>query len=349
MSWLFFNEEIENEWDRFVEEQEDSRFIHLIGFKRVIERVYKFEPFYLYFKKGNEIFAVFSSFIQNSILTGRKIVSQPFSEYGGLVFSKFIKNEEKIEILDELFSILKDTLRKKNIKGLEIRGRTDPLAEKYAKKIVLGNYGIKRLEKNMDIWKSVDYMVRKAVNKAKREGVIIFEDLNFDRIRDFYSLHLRTMKRFGSPPHPYTYFINLKKELSQNIKIYYAVYREKIIAFLLGWKVGKSIHITDNPSDRRFFPLRGNDYLHFIFLQGAKENGCNIFDFGPMRYEGQEFFKKKWNLETHEYSIFHYPPVIKTLAYKPPFYVKIASKIWKLVPTKFSRYMGKFLRKELGL
>ncbi len=349
MSWVFFDEKIEKEWNKFVEEQEDSRFIHLTGFKRVIEKIYKFEPFYLYFKKGNEIAAIFSSFVQKSILTGKKIVSQPFSEYGGLIFSSFLKEDEKLEILDELFTIVKNTIRKKNIKGVEMRGRTDLLAGKYAKKIVLGDYGIKRLEMSLDIWNSVDYMVRKAVNKAKREGVTIFEDLNFDRIKNFYFLHLLAMKRFGSPPHPYSYFINLKKELSANIKIFFAVYQGKIIAFLLGWKVGKSVHITDNPSDKRFFPLRGNDYLHYFLLQWAKENGCRLFDFGPMRYEGQEFYKKKWNLETYEYSIFHYPEKIGSFAYNPPFYVKIASKIWKIVPTKVSRYTGKFLRKELGL
>lgn len=349
MSWVFFDEKIEKEWDRFVEEQEDSRFIHLTGFKRVVEKVYKFEPFYLYFKKNNEILAIFSSFIQNSLLTGKKIISQPFSEYGGLVISKDIDENKKMEILNELFALLKDKIAKRNIKGIEIRGRTDTLMEIFAKKIVLGNYGIKRLKTEIDIWNSIDYMVRKAVNKARREGVVVSDDINFDRIKDFYSLHLRSMKRLGSPPHPYKYFLQLKKELSENIKIFYAVYKSKIIAFLLGWKVGKSVHITDNPSDKRFFPLRGNDYLHYVFLQWAKENNCELFDFGPMRYEGQEFYKKKWNLETHEYSIFHYPEKMGSLAYNPPFYVKAAREIWKIVPTVISRYTGKYLRKELGL
>jgi len=349
MSWFFFESKIEKEWDRFVEAQEESRFIHLIGFKRVIERIYKFEPFYLYFEKGVEILAIFSSFIHNSIFTGRKIVSQPFSEYGGLIFSNSLKEDEKNSILEELFSILKNTMEKRSIKGVEIRGKTDKGVERFAQKIVLGEYGIRRFNKDNDLWKSVDYMVRKAVNKAKREGVEIYEDQNFDKIKEFYHLHLMTMKRLGSPPHPYSYFLNLKKELKERIKIFYAIYKGRIISALLGWKVGKIIHITDNPSDERFFPLRGNDYLHYHFLEWAKENNFEFFDFGPMRYEGQEFYKRKWNLETYEYSILHYPQELGTLAYKPPFYVKIARKIWRFVPKEFSRYIGKFLRKELGL
>lgn len=349
MSWVYLEEGKEREWDRFVEEQEDSRFIHFTGFKRVVEKIYKFEPFYLYFKKGNEISAIFSSFIQSSILTGKKMVSQPFSEYGGLIFSKYLGENEKFNILDELFFILKNIIKERKIKGIEIRGRSDRLLEKFTGKTILGGFGIKRLGKSLELWNSVDYMVRKAVNKAKREGVAIYEDSNFEKINDFYYLHLISMKRIGSPPHPYSYFISLKKELSEKMKVFYAVYNERIISFLLGWKVGKSVHITDNPSDKKFFQLRANDYLHYKFLEWAKEDGMEVFDFGPMRYKGQEFYKKKWNLESHEYSIFHYPEKIGSLAYNPPFYVKIAREIWKFVPTKISRYTGKFLRRELGL
>ncbi len=349
MSWFFLDNEKEREWDRFVEEQEGARFIHLIGFKRVVEKIYKFEPFYLYFERGGDISAIFSSFIQKSIFTGRKIVSQPFSEYGGLLFSNSLEEDEKISILDELFFILKNAMEKRKIKGVEIRGKMDKIIERFAQKEVLGGYGIKRLGKNLDLWNSVDYMVRKAVNKAKREGLTIQEDPNFEKIKEFYRLHLITMKKFGSPPHPYFYFLSLKNELSENIKVFHALYKGRIISALLGWKVGRSIHITDNPSDRKFFFLRGNDYLHYYFLEWAKENDFEVFDFGPMRYEGQEFYKRKWNLETYEYSIFYYPEKIGTLAYHPPFYVKMASKIWKFVPKEVSKYMGKFLRRELGL
>lgn len=349
MTWIFLDERMEKEWDIFVEEQEDSRFIHLTGFKRVVEKIYKFEPFYLYFKKGNEISAIFSSFIQSSIFTGKKIISMPFSEYGGLIFSKYLGENERSNILDELFFTLKNTIKKGKIKGIEIRGKTDKLVEKFTRKIVLGEFGIKKFESSLDLWNSVDYMVRKAVNKAKREGVIIHEDQNFYRIKDFYYLHLISMKRLGSPPHPYSYFSFLKKELSEKMKIFYAVYNDKIISALLGWKVGKNVHITDNPSDKKFFQLRANDYLHYKFLEWAKENGLETFDFGPMRYKGQEFYKKKWNLESYEYSIFHYPEMMSSLSYNPPFYVKIAREIWKFIPTRVSRHTGKFLRRELGL
>ncbi len=349
MSWNFLKEEERKKWDHFVEMQEDSRFIHLTGFKKVVENTYKFKPVYLYFKRGNEILATFSSFIQNSILSGKRIISQPFSEYGGLIFSKWLEEKEKIEILENLFERLRSLMKDEGIKGMEIRGKVSELLEKFSHKIPLGKYGIKRLKSEMDLWNSVDYMVRKAVNKAKREGVSIVKDENFDKIKDFYRLHLISMKRLGSPPHPLSYFLSLKHELMKKIEIIYAVYQDKIISALLGWKVGKSVHVTDNPSDRRFFHLRANDLLFYKLIEWALENNYEIFDLGPMRYEGQEFYKKKWNLEALEYSIYHYPFPISSIAYKPPFYVELARRIWKYVPCYFAKRTGKFLRKELGL
>lgn len=347
MSWLFL--ESEKEWDTFVEKEEEARFIHLTGFKRVIEKVYKFIPIYLCYKKGNQYLAIFSSFIQNTILSGKRIISQPFSEYGGLLISKEIDQNEKHKIVEELFSILDSIIKKEKLKGVEIRGKTDKIVERFVSKVHLGEYGIKKLKKELDLWKSVDYMVRKAVRKAEREGVRIVEDPDFERIKDFYRLHLISMKRLGSPPHPFSYFVSLKEELIDKMKIFYAVHNGRIISALLGWKVGKIIHITDNPSDRRYFHLRGNDYLHYKMIEWAKDNGYESFDFGPIRYYGQEFYKRKWRLEKYEYSIFYYPSPLNSIAYTPPFYVKLARNLWRFVPTIFSRYTGKFLRRELGL
>ncbi|MGQ9618301.1 MAG: GNAT family N-acetyltransferase [Candidatus Aminicenantia bacterium] len=349
MGWVFFEEEHGKMWDSFVEEEREGRIAHLIGFKNVVEKVYNFKPFYLCFKEGDKILATFSSFIHNSIFSGKRLLSQPFSEYGGLLISESLKKEGKNKIIDELFSILKTSMKKEGIRGVEIRGKVDSIVEKYCQKLTLGEYGIKKLAKDDNIWDSVDYMVRKAVKKAKREGVKILEDNKFERIDDFYRLHLISMKRLGSPPHSKSYFIELKKELSERIKIIFALYNNQVISALLGWKIGKSIHITDNPSNKKFFHLRGNDYLHYELIEWSKNNGFEIFDFGPMKYEGQEFYKRKWNLESFEYSIFHYPKPLSSLTYKPPFYVKFAREIWKHVPLNISKSAGKFLRKELGL
>lgn len=349
MSWFFLDNEIEKEWDTFVESEGESRFIHLTGFKRVIEKVYKFKPVYLCYKKGNQYLAIFSSFIQNTILSGKRMISQPFSEYSGLLISEKIDPDEKLKIIEELFSILDSIIKNQRLKGLEIRGKTDKIVEKFVSKIPLGEYGIKSLKKEIDLLHSVESSARKAVKKAEREGVRIVEDSNFERIKDFYRLHLISMKRLGSPPHPFSYFVSLKEELFDKMKIFYALHNDKITSALLGWKVGKSIHVTDNPSDRRFFHLRVNDYLHYKMIEWAKDNGYETFDIGPMRYESQEFYKRKWGLEKHEYSIFYYPSPFNSIAYAPPFYVKLARNLWRFVPTIFSRYTGKFLRKELGL
>ena len=62
--------------------------VHLTGFRSAVDATYGLEPFYRIYKKGGEIRAVFPGFFHPSRIYGRKIVSQPFSEYGGLLLGR---------------------------------------------------------------------------------------------------------------------------------------------------------------------------------------------------------------------------------------------------------------------
>ena len=85
--WIPYSDSLGESWDRFVTSHPSGRFIHLRGFKRTVEVVYGMKPEYWLHARRGRIEAVFPCFHYRSLLFGKRLVSQPFSEYGGILFS----------------------------------------------------------------------------------------------------------------------------------------------------------------------------------------------------------------------------------------------------------------------
>ncbi len=352
--WKRFENSLENSWDSFVLNHPRGRLSHLIGFKKTVETVYGLEAHYWLYSRRGRLQAVFPSFFHQSLIYGKRLLSQPFSEYGGLLFSPGLDMPEKQKILTEFPAVIAGSREKRPFDYVEVRCFPDSqgLEASLFKKESLYSYGILPLRKNMNLWSWVNRSVRKNIKKASRCGLKLEEGRSAEDIASkFYPLHLKSMKRLGSPPHPLAYFLTLRKNLEKHLKLWQARFGDTTISALLGWAVGQSVHITDIASDEKYFSLRGNDFLHFELLRWAMANDFNCFDFGPVRYPGQEQYKKKWGLELHEYSCF-YLPIRK---YKKPlsdrsYPLKLGSFLWKtLIPGSVAAKAGKYLRKELSI
>lgn len=352
--WGRFENSLASSWDSFVLEHPQGRFSHLVGFKKTVEAVYGLEAHYWLYSHRGRFQAIFPSFFHQSLIYGKRLLSQPFSEYGGLLFSPDLDLPEKQRILTEFPAVVARSREKRPFDYVEVRCFPDSrgLEKSLFKEENLYSYGILPLRKNMNLWRGVDRSVRKNIKKAGRCGLKLEEGKSAEDIASkFYPLHLKSMKRLGSPPHPLTYFLTLHKNLDKHLKLWLARFNDTTISALLGWAVGQSVHITDIASDEKYFSLRGNDFLHFESLRWAVANDFVWFDFGPVRYPGQEQYKKKWGIELHGYSCFYLP----LRKYKKPlsdrnFPVRLGSFLWKtLMPGPLAAKAGKYLRKELSI
>ena len=71
-------------WDRFVTSSDDGTVFHLLAWRRVVHEVFRHAPHYLLATDGQDIQGVLPLFEVRGILTGRVLVSTPYSVYGGL-------------------------------------------------------------------------------------------------------------------------------------------------------------------------------------------------------------------------------------------------------------------------
>ncbi|MDH7512860.1 MAG: GNAT family N-acetyltransferase [Clostridiales bacterium] len=352
--WSPFENSLEHSWDSFVLSHPQGRLSHLIGFKKTVEAVYGLRAHYWVYRRRGFLQAVFPSFFHKSLIYGKRLLSQPFSEYGGLLFSPDLDRPEKQRIMNEFPAVLAKSREERSFDYVEVRCFPDGQGVETGsfKKENLYSYGILPLQKKMNLWSSVDRSVRKNINRARRQGLTLEEGKSAEDIASkFYPLHLKSMKRLGSLPHPLSYYLTLQKNLEKHLKLWIARFGDKTISALVGWAVGQSVHITDIASDEKYFSLRGNDFLHFELIRWAMDNNFDCFDFGPVRYPGQKQYKKKWGIELREYSCFYLPirKRRKSLSERS-FLLKFGSFLWKtLVPVSVAAKAGRYLRKELSI
>lgn len=149
----------------------------------------------------------------------------------------------------------------------------------------------------------------------------------------FYPLYLRAMKRFGTPPHSLGYFL----KMSDKIELISANFNEKPIASILGWQEDKNMVIGYSPSDPAYWQIKANNLLYFEFIKAAVKQGYEYVDFGPVRYEGQLQYKKKWGCDIYEGNEKRINPDL--------WFYKILRFFWKtFVPLKLTPYLGKLFR-----
>jgi serine/alanine adding enzyme len=280
-------------WDAWVEAHPEGRFSQLYGY-RAIERVYGYRPHYAAFAKAGKLVCVLPMFEAKSLFFGRRLVSQPFSEYGGALFDADLGEEDIADILEHLRGYVRElgvpTLEMHGNQGMAGRGfgliHANPqhLATLPLSRPLVEIYG-----------KIISRHVRKALNKGEREGLACREASDPNTLqRWFYPLYVRSMTRLGSPPHALSYFTALAEALPGRMRIFWAMKGETPIAGLLGFSCGKRVAIINIVSDEAYWEFRPNDLVHWKFIEWAHQNGFAHFDFGSVRYEGQAQFKKKW-------------------------------------------------------
>jgi len=339
------------DWNELALSHPEVRMSHLWQYGQVIQETYGFEAHGFVVKRGGKIIALVPASLTRSMLYGRRLVSQPYSEYGGILASEASEAD-----VGMLAGYLKRFCDEKGVSQVELHGSPGVSRQAVERNFAAINpYGYAVLDLCPDPERLrtevFEHQVRKAVQKAERNNVTSYEDSRPETIREtFYPLFLESMKRLGSPPHPPAYFLNLKKRLPDEMKIFWAAVHGEPVSALLGFAVGERIQLVCTASKEEHWHLRPNDLVHWEFIKYGCLNGVRKFDFGSVRYEGQMRYKKKWGAR-HEQSGYLYmtglPRKFKTFNSSSRLMTSFARNWSRFVPISWTRVLGPYLRKQL--
>ncbi len=242
----------------------------------------------------------------DSWLTGRRLVSLPFSDHC----------EPLLDGPDDLDAMLDDTKRQigdEQRKYVEIRpivcvpvGRSDISWET--------RYFFHRL----DLGPSAPELFRKfhkdcvqrKIRRAEREKLQYEEGTSEDLLRKFYRLQVMTRRRQYLPPQPLSWFRGLVAAFGGDLKIRVASKDGVPIASMLTLAHKKSMIYKYGCSNAAFHRFGGTALLFWKTIQDAKDRGFEELELGRSDVDnlGLVTFKERWGATRTVIRYWSYPP-----------------------------------------
>ena len=279
-----------------------------------------------------------------SWLTGRRLVSLPFSDYCDPL-------ARSAGELDELLLHLRRSVDAGKWRYMEIRpisyqpGNRTGLQKSLTYCIHSLDLGRSKQELFNNFHKSC---VQRKIRRAERERLHYEEGTSENLLKKFYELVIATRRRQSLPPQPLSWFHVLCDTFGDNLKIRVASKNDFPIASILTLSHKKSIVYKYGCSDVRFQRFGGMALLFWNTIQEAKDQGLEELQMGRSDSDnsGLITFKERWGTVGKPLSYWVYPPRARTT---PSIWEKaILRHAVPVTPSLVLRTVGKRLYRHLG-
>jgi hypothetical protein len=340
-----FNPLHDARWPDFVEAHPKASAFHTTEWLRLLERAYDYEPVvYTTSAPGALLINALIFCRINSWLTGRRLVSLPFSDHC----------EPMVENLAELQRLLEAPLeeqQKGQWKYVELRPVTSAYANGVEK--CVEEYEFHRLDLQPrldDLYQKFDGdSIRRRIQRAQSAGLTIEAGRSPELLEEFYDLHVVTRRRQKLPPHPKFWFQHMLNCLGQMVTIRVARKAGRPIAAILTIENQRTFTYKYGCSDARFHNLGGMPFLFWNMIQSAKAAGHTQLDMGRSRVEnhGLVTFKDHWGTSRQKLVYMRYPPH-KDITDGHTYPLRIAKMVFGSCPNRILRAIGCLLYPHIG-
>jgi hypothetical protein len=283
---------------------------HTPGWLEALRRTYGFKPeAYTTSESSGVLTDAFLYVSIRSWLTGRRIVSLPFSDHCAPLSSS-------PEAVTSILRHLRTALDRDKLKYVELRLAD---AEFASQAIRCGfeparSYYLHRvdLRPSLDnIFRSLDKdSVQRRIRRAEREKLIEKCGRSEELLKGFYKLLVMTRKRHGVPPQPYSWFRNVLDCMGDLAEIrMVCAGKDAAAAAILTLRFNGSVVYKYGGYDEKFKHLGVMPLLLWRAIENAKAKGATEFDLGRSDENdaGLVAFKGKWAKDPSRLVYWRYP------------------------------------------
>jgi len=286
----------------------------------------------------------------NSPLTGRRLVSLPFSDQCPLLAVDETSANNLVEQAIRL-------ARQQKVKYLELRtGAHEQLAQRsdLAEGNLYVNWSIPLSERAEDVWTTLRKPVQHQIKKSQKNGVHIRVAQKCEDMLLYYNLHLRTrVKKHGMPVQSRKYFSTLWDTFaaSNTLQLLLAEYEGNTIAGIIIFAFGTTLHYAYGASDENHLKLAPNNLLFWDAITWGCEHGYKVFDLGRTARdnEGLMEFKRRWGAIQESLTYYYYPHAAGlafTSENSPTF--RLLTTVWKTLPLTVTVPLGGWFYRHMG-
>ena len=334
--------EVDKSWDRFVESHPRGTVGHLSAWGTIAREAYAHEPVYLVAEDGGEIAGVLPLVGISSRLFGRRLVSMPFLDYGG-VLAETGRGVEGA-LVDAALALA----RERRVHGVGLRQfHPEPLPYPTTSDRVTM---LLELTGEDAMWKALPSERRNRVRKGEKLGLTA--TWTGDEALDaFYHVYAVNMRDLGSPVHSRGFFRAMLDALPGTARALLVHDRDgRTVGAAICLFFRDTIMVPWVSSLREAFALCPNFVLYWEVIRYGCRTGYRVLDLGrSFRNAGTFEFKRQWGAQPHTLPWIFLdarpggPPPVDRDASRYDLFVKA----WKRLPMPVANAIGPWVRRQV--
>jgi len=297
----------------FLESTPEASVYHAAEWRDAVIATYGYSAEYLASLEKGRIAALLPLMLVKSWLTGTRLVSLPFANICGPIG----RRDHFPALLDRALALAGE----RKAKALEIRTQAGLNTFEDPRFASVSFFLTSIMDLDPDpqkIWKAFPSGgIRTEVRQAEKRGLTVERATTLDDLARFYDLFARLRLKFGVPPQPYAFFLNLWNHLGpDHSRLYVARHEGRTIGGLFSLGFGTALCGSYIGSDPAYRPSRVHQILYWKTIEAACLEGYKMFDFlrTAKKDEGIRFFKQRWNAREVDLEYRYYPEVRGTAA-----------------------------------
>ena len=336
-------------WAELVERHPNASVFHTVAWLQALRRTYGYEPVAFTTSPPTDELKNGLVFCRiNSWLTGRRLVSLPFSDHCEPLC-------DSAEDMNFLIRYLQTVLEHQGWKYLELR----PINGNFGPRgggigfLPATRYFLHTLDLRSDldeVFRSLDKnSVQRRIRRAERAGLVEKCGRSDDLLREFYALFVVTRGRHRLPPIPYVWFRNLIQCQGKALEIRVAHRDKTPVAAILTLRFRDIVYYKYGCSDSQYNRFGAIPWLLWRAITAGKSTGANVFDMGRTQEDnaGLLAFKNHWVSQPRQLIYWKFPHtsfVNSVYDWK----LKLAKRFFFYMPDRLLAITGRLIYRHIG-
>jgi len=322
------------ECDSFVRKMRGAKLCHMPAWTSMVEKVFGHHGFYLVAREDGRVCGVLPLTQVRSRLFGNRMISQPFSDYGGALVASSAA-------LDMLYARAVEIARENHCESIEFRNTQAWPYELYPRTDKI-SMCLPLRQDPQEVWKALRHKTRNRIRKAETEGLVATSG-GQELLDDFYRVWTIRMHELGTPCYPRKLFTGIMTEFANAARIFLARRNGVTTAVLFAYVFQGWVQSSWGAALREYDGMGPNYILNWAAIEHYCREGMEWFDFGRSTVgSGQHTFKERWGSVPIELNWQYWTSSGREPALARPDAPRYAHKVamWKKLPLWASRVIG---------
>lgn len=331
-------------WDELLANCPEATIFHCAAWARVLHESYGYVPCCLGLIEKQGFSVLLACMEVRSILTGRRGVSLPFTDYCEPILSARMG-------LPELIETAIGYGRKAGWRSLELRAG-DRLPADIPASVQYHHHVLDLSQGEPSVFRGLRESTRRNIRKSRKSGVVVTMETSGKALQEFYQLNCMTRKMHGLPPQPYRFFEKLQAHVLTKGHgiVALASHRGEVIAGAVFLHFRDRAVYKYGASNKRHQHLRANNLVMWEAIRWYAQKGFRSLSFGRTEPENEGLlqFKRGWGATEEALCYTKYDLTHSAYVKEFPKVIGVHNRIFAAMPIPLLRLVGNLLYKHVG-